>query len=194
MNRRKLPPQLAFGCCSSARHFGRSASLSERACSSAELREPVDPATTPVAPVPGDVAELRTTKPLSVDDEYVINAGPGAIEGDLSSSDLDRIAVVPNPYIISNRFEPKAHFTGGATERRLQFINLPTECTITIYDLRGRLLDTIEHRSAVDNGTAWWDLTTGDADDGEWIAYGMYLYHVDAPGIGEVIGRFGVIR
>ena len=158
-----------------------------------EMMEPNDPATTPVAPVSGDVAFLPTTKPLDVSDVYVVQAGAASIDGEITASELDRIAVVPNPYIVANRFEQKAHFTGGVAERRIQFINLPRECTIKIYDLRGRHLDTIEHSSAVDNGIAWWDLQTKDGGD-DWVAYGIYVYHVEAPDIGETIGRFGVIR
>ena len=36
-----------------------------------------------------------------------------------------------------------------------------------------------------------WDLTTKDNFP---LAYGVYLYHVDAPGIGEKLGRFAVIK
>jgi hypothetical protein len=36
-----------------------------------------------------------------------------------------------------------------------------------------------------------WDLVSKDGMD---IAYGIYVFHVDAPGIGEKIGKFAVIK
>ncbi len=36
-----------------------------------------------------------------------------------------------------------------------------------------------------------WNLVTEDGMD---IAYGLYIYHVDAPGIGEKIGKFAIIK
>ncbi|HPI38830.1 MAG TPA: hypothetical protein PK397_12885, partial [Ignavibacteriaceae bacterium] len=74
-------------------------------------------------------------------------------------------------------------------ERVLQFRNLPPQCTIRIYTLVGELIQTIQKD---DNGSiASWDLLT---NEGQRIAYGVYIFHVDAPGIGEKIGRFAVIK
>jgi hypothetical protein len=36
-----------------------------------------------------------------------------------------------------------------------------------------------------------WDMLSKDGNE---IAYGIYLYHVEAPGIGEKLGRFAVIK
>jgi hypothetical protein len=38
---------------------------------------------------------------------------------------------------------------------------------------------------------ARWDLLSSE---GMRIAYGVYIYHVDIPGVGEKIGRFAVIK
>ena len=43
----------------------------------------------------------------------------------------------------------------------------------------------------LDNGAASWDLTT---KDGLNVAYGVYIYHVDAPGIGTHIDKFAIIK
>ena len=45
--------------------------------------------------------------------------------------------------------------------------------------------------SAVDDGQEPWDLVSRD---GMNVAYGVYLFHVDAPGVGESIGRFALIK
>ena len=45
-----------------------------------------------------------------------------------------------------------------------------------------------------DSGSGWpsfWDLVSKDGMD---ISFGVYVYHVDAPGIGEKIGRFAIIK
>ncbi len=55
----------------------------------------------------------------------------------------------------------------------------------------GELVDIIHHSSAINNGTAEWDLLTKENLS---TAYGVYVYHVDAPGIGEHIGKFAVIK
>ena len=57
--------------------------------------------------------------------------------------------------------------------------------------MAGKLLDTIEHNSTIADGQESWDLVS---KDGMEIAYGIYIYHVDAPGIGETIGRFAIIK
>ncbi len=57
--------------------------------------------------------------------------------------------------------------------------------------MRGYLVDTIEHDSIAENGSEAWDMLS---KDGMEIAYGVYVYHVDAPGIGTHIGKFAVIK
>ena len=43
----------------------------------------------------------------------------------------------------------------------------------------------------MDDGSELWDLKT---TDDKVVAYGVYVYHVDAPDIGETVGRFAIIR
>jgi len=45
--------------------------------------------------------------------------------------------------------------------------------------------------SGPENGSISWNLVS---EDGMEIAYGLYIYHVDAPDIGEYIGKFAVIK
>ena len=52
-------------------------------------------------------------------------------------------------------------------------------------------MKTLEHQSDVDYSQKHWDLTTKDNFP---LAFGVYLYHVNAPGVGEKIGRFAVIK
>jgi hypothetical protein len=57
----------------------------------------------------------------------------------------------------------------------------------------GSLVKTLyKDSSNLNNGGAIsWDLVS---DDGMDVAYGLYIFHVDAPGIGEYIGKFAVIK
>ena len=78
---------------------------------------------------------------------------------------------------------------GDRDDRRIEFRNLPPKCTIRIYNIVGEFVDEIIKDDT--NNFATWDLLSFESQE---IAYGVYIYHVDAPGIGEKIGRFGVIK
>jgi hypothetical protein len=49
----------------------------------------------------------------------------------------------------------------------------------------------IEHESEFNDGTARWNMLTRD---NLAISYGVYVYHIEAPGIGEKTGKFAVIK
>ena len=53
----------------------------------------------------------------------------------------------------------------------------------------GELVDTIEKDDNTNFAT--WDLLSYE---GQRLAYGVYLYHVDVPGVGQKIGRFALIK
>jgi hypothetical protein len=97
------------------------------------------------------------------------------------------VKVVPNPYKGSADWE---EWTGsGYRLGRVYFMNLPAKCTIRIYTVSGDLVKTLEHND-VEFGAEPWDLT-GNSD--VQIASGIYFYHIDAPGIGEKVGKFAVL-
>lgn len=150
---------------------------------------PDDPQVIP--PQLGDVYRISTTKPFRTGDKFRFTVKGVSFDEDKAVSDLDKIAVVPNPYVAAVSWEPKSLFRFGRGERRIYFINLPAKCTIRIYTVRGYLVDTVEHDADISNGAEPWDLVS---KDGMNIAYGIYIYHVDAPGIGTKIGRFAVIK
>jgi hypothetical protein len=142
------------------------------------------------APEAGDVFLVSTQKPFRSGEyfEYTTRA-PGFSESG-AKSDLDNIAVVPNPYVGAASWEPVTNAVGRG-ERRINFIHLPNKCTVRIYTISGRLVDILEHNSSISDGQESWNLVS---QDGMNIAYGVYVYHVDAPGIGTKIGRFAVIK
>ena len=103
---------------------------------------------------------------------------------------MANIAVVPNPYVGAASWEPFTT-TAGRGERRIYFIHLPRECTIRIYTISGHLVQTLYHNSTIDDGQEPWDLLSRD---GANIAYGVYAYHVEAPGLGSRIDKFAIMK
>ncbi|MFA6456147.1 MAG: hypothetical protein WCW40_04935 [Bacteroidota bacterium] len=142
-------------------------------------------------PAAGDVLTILTTKPFRTGESFQFKMKGSDIDATRAKSDLDKIAVVPNPYIGAASWEPQNLFRTGRGERRIQFINLPAHCTIRIFTVSGNLVNTVRHDAEIDNGQEAWDLVSKDGMD---ISYGIYIYHVDAPGIGEKIGKFAVVK
>jgi hypothetical protein len=95
---------------------------------------------------------------------------------------------VPNPYIVSSRYEQEFGILRKEPLRQLKFNNLPAKCTIYIFSLAGDKVQTIEHYS--DNGTETWDMRTAGNRE---IAPGVYIYLVKTD-TAEKTGRFAVIK
>lgn len=142
-------------------------------------------------PAKGDTLTIILRKPFLSQDVYQFTVRSPSSSVELAKSQLDNIRVVPNPYVAAARWEPRNPFSSGRGPRELHFINLPQRCTIRIFNVNGILIDTIEHNSSLDNGTAIWDMLSKDNLE---ISYGTYLYHLEAPGIGEKTGTFAIIK
>jgi len=87
---------------------------------------------------------------------------------------LDSIKVVPNPYKASSKFNETSD------SRRIRFTNLPTQAQISIYTIAGEHVTTFEHSEQFD-GNAWWNLRTGNSQQGPEIAPGLYIYAIEFP-------------
>ena len=144
-----------------------------------------------IAPAAGDVFYINTKKPFRSGDVIKFTTLGKGYDADKAKDDLENIAVVPNPYMVTASWEESSPFRFGRGERKMYFINLPAECTIRIYTTRGYLVDEIVHNSSIDNGQEAWNLLN---KDGQEISYGVYIFHVTAPGIGEKVGKFAVIK
>ena len=141
-------------------------------------------------PSPGDVLRISVSRPFATGDFFQFSLKPSSIDHDMARSTLEEIAVVPNPYVGASAYEPRTQIEGRG-ERRVQFINLPSQCTIRIFNLRGELIRTLEHDGGTSDGAEFWDLRTEDQQD---VAFGVYIFHVDAPEIGEHVGKFALIK
>lgn len=141
-------------------------------------------------PQVGDVFILVTEKPFRNGEYFEFTAKAPDFDKEKAVSDLDKIAVVPNPYVGAASWE-QASTEVGRGERKINFINLPRQCTIRIYTISGKHVQTLEHNALVDNGQQEWNLVTKDGMD---LAFGVYVFHVDAPGLGERIDKFAIIK
>lgn len=155
--------------------------------------QPFNPALTPTYPQPGDKFRIYTNKPFYQNDYFSFTTKSSIVDNTIANKSLSNISVVPNPYIATAPWEQRTLYSTGRGTRKIDFINLPANCTIRIYTITGALVKTL-YKSAsnlYNGGTISWDLVS---DDGMDVAYGLYIYHVDAPGIGEYIGKFAVIK
>jgi hypothetical protein len=141
-------------------------------------------------PQPGDVYRFVNTKPFRQGEFYEFKTKAQGFDKTKAQKELANIAVVPNPYVGAASWEPLTTEVGRG-ERRVYFIHLPRECTIRIYTISGKLVQTLEHSGTISDGQEPWDLIS---KDGMEIAYGVYIFHIDAPGIGEQIGKFAIIK
>lgn len=140
---------------------------------------------------------LRVGKPY---DTYAVNGENTSYPqytfglGDLATTTEDLAAaedalslvnVVPNPYYAYSQYET------NRLDNRVKITNLPDQCTIQIYNVSGTLIRTYQK----DNPTITsldWDLKN---QAGVPIAGGVYLIHVNAPGVGETVVKwFGALR
>ena len=140
----------------------------------------------------GDVADIILRKPFLEQDVFeFVTAGP-QVDPALAKNQMDRIKVVPNPYVVGNSWEPANPYANGRGPRELHFIHLPSPCTIRIFNSIGQLIKSIDyHNSNLEDGTYIWDMMSRDNLD---LAYGIYIYQVDAGDVGRKIGKFAVIK
>ncbi|MCW5906754.1 MAG: hypothetical protein KIS94_02760 [Chitinophagales bacterium] len=134
--------------------------------------------------------------------------GMGATEKEMevAKNALDLIRIVPNPYLAYSEYETDAN------SNKVKITNLPNVCNITIYALDGTLIRRLSRAIDIDPATnkrieisdgasvsdinvdnsVEWDLKN---DKSITISSGIYLFHVEAPGIGQrTLKWFGAIR
>ena len=144
-----------------------------------------------VRPAAGDTFDLKIVRPFNVSDVFVFTTDSAGVDPAKARAGFERNPyVVPNPYVGSASFEPARFAVSGRGERRVEFRNLPQNCTIRIYTVRGDLVRTLSQDGSLDGYVAW-DLRTKDNLD---VAPGLYIYNVEAPGVGDYTGKLAVIK
>ncbi len=103
----------------------------------------------------------------------------------IKQSEMDKIRVVPNPYLVIADWEL------SQDERMIKFTHLPEECTIKIVNTAGELMQTLNHgtHSPIDSEEIW-NLRSYENRE---IAPGLYFYFIQSP-LGEKTGKFVIIK
>ncbi len=134
-------------------------------------------------PEEGFTVRWITNKPNTNNDSYTFTAPD---EKTLAmrdmQGDIKKVKVVPNPYYgyHSGELDP--------FDRWVQFTYLPPTCTVRIFDLAGTMIRKLEKD---DDSTPFlrWDMKNEFELP---VASGIYIFHVDAPGIGEKVGKIAI--
>jgi hypothetical protein len=102
---------------------------------------------------------------------------------------IERVWVVPNPYHGSASWD----LSEG---RRIQFVNLPPKCKVSIYTVAGDLVREIPHPNpdyfnyGSYGGALSWNL---ENQDGREVSPGVYIFYVEGPGGETYKGHFVII-
>lgn len=134
------------------------------------------------APSHGDQFTIKTYKPFRKEITYEFSTK----KVDYSNTqqiDLNKIRVVPDPYIISNIWETNQF------GKKLMFNHLPNQCKISIFTMTGDHVADIDHSNNL--GYEYWNMRSSND---QFIAYGLYVYVVSLPDGQKKVGKFLVIK
>jgi hypothetical protein len=135
---------------------------------------------------------FATFKPFTSQDSFFFTVEGARINNSLAKSELDKIKVVPNPYIVTHSGEERllSFQTSGRGEREVRFTYIPPGSKISIFTVRGELVKTL-YSDNLYVGDVSWNLRSEENID---VAYGIYVYVVEAPNIGNKIGKLALIK
>ena len=159
----------------------------------------------------GFVSVTHLNRTFDQNSEFKLTAQPFQASGRaLTKSDMDRVFVVPNPYIVQSGFDAVASNRAVAASL-VRFINVPARGTLRIYSISGQLMQQLtwtesdliipatvslsDSTRAVQHGDLPYNLRTREGLD---LGPGLYMFVLTAGGSvanGQVArGKFVVIR
>ncbi len=135
---------------------------------------------------------FRTFKPFSSSDSFTFSVEGAELDKNIAGASLDRIKVVPNPYVVTHSAEARllSTQTSGRGEREIRFTYVPPGAKISIFTVRGELIKTLYHEDLF-VGDVYWNLRTEENLD---AAYGVYVYVIEVPDVGTKIDKFALIK
>ena len=154
-------------------------------------------------PVSGDEYILKFDRGFHESDSIVFNIEiPFEVNEEKIEEDMDKILVVPNPYIATNEMEPALGNIQLNRERRIMFTHIPAQCNIKIFTLNGLLVDEFDvdnffqqndwDSNSESTGIAHWDLLS---KEGLEIAAGWYIYIVESKITKhKKMGKFAIVK
>jgi len=135
----------------------------------------------------GDIFRITPNYQLPDGRTFSFTSAPGIVGSKqlaIEQKAMDKINVFPNPYLGGHSLEQ------SAAHRFVRITHLPAPSTIRIFTLNGRLIRTFEHinpNSAMED----WDLRN---DEGIAVASGLYIIHIESPGIGTKVLKITILR
>jgi hypothetical protein len=98
---------------------------------------------------------------------------------------LAKVHTVPDPYYVTNALEISPN------TKVLKFVNLPARCIIRIYSTSAVLVRVLTHDDPTGGSQESWNLRNRN---NQFVASGVYFYHVEAPDGKTKVGRFTVVN
>jgi hypothetical protein len=140
----------------------------------------------------GDIYHLLLSYPYNRNDVFRFTTSGQYTDPQKAKTEFDKKPyVVPNPYLGAASFEPQRFAVSGRGERRIEFRNLPQNCTIRIFTINGELVQTLYHTGSITQGFIAWDLRSKDNLE---VAPGLYIYHLESKDLGSFVGKFAIIK
>jgi len=102
-----------------------------------------------------------------------------------TDAQLARIHTVPDPYYVTNALELTP------TTKVLRFVNLPSQAIVRIYSVSGVLVQVLTLNDATSGSEITWNLRNRN---NQFVASGVYFYHVETPDGKSKVGRFTVVN
>lgn len=146
----------------------------------------------------GETWRLTAYKPLAADLSISIPSFTSTAPTiDESLIDYDEIRAVPNPYLITAKWDQTIN------RRKIQFTNVPVNATVDIYTLAGELVCSLDHGNFVNPDTGTREYNSTQIGTVEWkiwtyefteAAYGLYIYVVKVGGDVKKVGKLAIIR
>ncbi len=140
----------------------------------------------------GDELRISVSKPFRNGDKYKFKTERPFVQEVNARNELDKIQVVPNPYVFANVMESPLPptITSGRGERRIEFRKLPAGAKVHIFSSDGSLVRTLELSEGINSGTIAWDIRSRENLD---VAFGVYFYVVEST-VGRATGKLAIIK
>jgi hypothetical protein len=162
-----------------------------------------------VLPPPGTIIRIVRNHPVQAGNQFIYHqVGKTPYSKKLAKSTLKDVKVVPNPY-----YGRYLEYQSSLFDKKVKFHHLPQVCTIRIFNVAGDLIRTIKHNDlsynnrvdgdplnrtkdistidAIFTSAEEWDLRN---TKGAFVASGMYIALIEAPGIGKTTVKFAIIQ
>jgi len=102
-----------------------------------------------------------------------------------SAGNLANVHTVPDPYYVTNSLEITP------STKILKFVNMPSRAIVRIYSVSGVLVQVLTQNDQSGGGELTWNLRNRN---NQFVASGVYFYHVEGPDGKSKVGRFTVVN